>query len=203
MQIQNVSPENKWCSTVEILDQITENLEGIVEENIVESFSSTKVITSIELMKFIENQLSDFFQCRDSLLGTQVQRQTSGAALNKGQLRSSTSLLKSILEPYLTSRSKKDTPGGQGTAPPPSKMLKAIKNSIAQLKNATEISYKKQMEMDPINWSNLFASLSASQVKLLQLKEDLLEFDIYLRYLIADFQRERLIEPEAMVLGAS
>jgi len=82
-------------------------------------------------------------------------------------------------------------------------MLKAIKNSIAQLKNATEISYKKQMEMDPINWSNLFASLSASQVKLLQLKEDLLEFDIYLRYLIADFQRERLIEPEAMVLGAS
>jgi len=107
VQIQNVSPENKWCSTVEILDQITESLEGIVEENIVESFSSTKVITSIELMKFIENQLSDFFQCRDSLLGTQVQRQTSGAALNKGQLRSSTSLLKSILEPYLTSPARR------------------------------------------------------------------------------------------------
>ena len=112
MQIQNVSPENKWCSTVEILDQITENLEGIVEENIVESFSSTKVITSIELMKFIENQLSNFFQSRDSLLGSKVQRQTAGVALNKGQLQSNNSLLKSILEPYLTSRSKKDASGG-------------------------------------------------------------------------------------------
>ena len=118
-------------------------------------------------MKFIENQLSNFFQSRDSLLSSKVQRQTAGVALNKGQLQSNNSLLKSILEPYLTSRSKKDASGGQGTAPSKSKMLKAIQNSIAQLKNATEISYKKQREMDSINWSNLFSSLTASQAKLL------------------------------------
>ena len=82
-------------------------------------------------MKFIENQLSDFFHSRDGLLGSNVQRQTAGAALNKGQLCSNTSLLKSILEPYLNSRSKKDAPGGQGTVPSKSKMLKAIQNSIA------------------------------------------------------------------------
>lgn len=132
-----------------------------------ESFSSTKVITSIELIKFIENQLSDYFRCRDSLLDTKVQRQTAGAVLNKGQLQSNTSLLKSILEPYLTCSSKKDAPGGQGTASSTSQMLKAIQNSITQLKKAIEISYKKQMEMDFINWSNLFTSLSASQAKLL------------------------------------
>ena len=170
MQIQNVSPENKWCSTVEILDQITENLEGIVEENIVESFSSTKVITSIELMKFIENQLSNFFQSRDSLLSSKVQRQTAGVALNKGQLQSNNSLLKSILEPYLTSRSKKDASGGQGTAPSKSKMLKAIQNSIAQLKNATEISYKKQREigLHQLEQSVLFLDRESSQAAIAQ-----------------------------------
>ena len=61
-QIQKVSPENKFCSSVQILDEITDNLESIAEENIATGFCTKKAINCIELIKFIEQKLTPYTQ---------------------------------------------------------------------------------------------------------------------------------------------
>ena len=84
VQIQKVSPENKFCSSVQILDEITDNLESIAEENIATTFCAKKVINCIELIKFIELKLAPYFKSQG------------------------TSLLKSVLQPFFTCQSKSD-----------------------------------------------------------------------------------------------